>query len=168
MRRRILAIVLAVTAVTGLPLLLGIAIGQGVPADSRPDKEFYADADNQAFASTKGSATTDSQEFESVPGLSGLALCGRDGTSATVSLELSGGAVEVRVRVGGKTMSPGVTSFDPGEGQSSQSFTYGRSERGRFSENVDVEWRASSGETVTLHDGSLRALYGTMSRSGCA
>lgn len=168
MRKRTLALIIAMAALIGLSVILGVALGQGVPADDRPDKEFYADSDKQAFASTKGSTTTDSGEFQAVPGLSGLEVCGRDGASATVSLELSGGAVEVRVRADGKTLSPGPARIDSGEQQSSHSFTFGRELRGRFSDDFDVEWRSATGGPVTLHDGTLRVLHGSLRNSGCA
>lgn len=132
----------------------------------------FASAQGQTFMVTSEEATTSSTAFRGVPGLRRLELCApKDGVSATVSMDLSGGPAEVRVTMGrqDRPLQPGRATFDPGDvAQQSFSFTFSRQVSRHLPATFNVQWRATTAEPVTLHRGSLRVLHGVRSRVGCA
>ena len=121
----------------------------------------------QGFMQTGRETSTSGPGFVPVSGLSGLELCGADqGVSATVSMELSGGAAEVRIRARTKLLHPSGAIFDPRGGQNSFSFTFARTFSRGLPSSYGVEWRALGVEATTLHRGSLQVLYGSKAQ-GC-
>lgn len=168
-RRTVWLVALAAIAVVlGAGALLAIA-GDGVHPGSQ---EGFASAQAQSFAATDIEVTTSSGEFKGVPGLKKLEICApRDGVSATVSLEISGGPAEVRVVVGRKQkkLHPKGATFDPGAGSPQAfSFTFVRQILRKLPGSYSVQWRALTEESVTLHRGSVRVLHGVRHRVGCA
>lgn len=128
--------------------------------------------EQQLFLEISDEISTDSSEFESIPGLTGRLCAPRQGVSATVSMELSGGPADVAVlmRDDGRkrTLSPHPVRFDPaGSSRNSFSFTvahnFGLQEPLR---RYAVRWRAVDGP-VTAHKASLQILYDARKRGNC-
>jgi hypothetical protein len=121
-----------------------------------------------AFTSQRG-ATIDGSEWRRVGERMLTAGCaGRGLITATVSMDVSGGPVDVRVvrsrgsgsRVVKRTMMPSPVRFDPGpSGRNSFAYTFAGIAR-RPASVVAVEWRAVSDRSTTLEAGSLQVLNG--------
>lgn len=106
-------------------------------------------------------ASTSSTAWRRVPGLRNLAVCVADGLSATVSAELRGAPVEVRVHRDGLPtglLRPGKVRFQPFGGSNTFSFTFvGGAQNGI--QLIDVEWRSPTGNPVTLSKGVLNVQF---------
>jgi hypothetical protein len=121
-----------------------------------------------AFNSQRG-ATIDGSEWRRVGERMLTAGCaGRGLITATVSMDVSGGPVDVRVirgrasgsRVVERAMMPGPVRFDPGpSGRNSFAYTFAGIARKPVGVVV-VEWRAASDRSATLEAGSLQVLNG--------
>jgi hypothetical protein len=122
-----------------------------------------------AFSSQRGGATIGVGEWRRVGEQMLTAGCAGTGLiTATVSMDVSGGPVDVRVvrgrasgsRVVKRTMMPAPVRFDPGPG-GRNSFAYTFAGIARKPANVIVvEWRAASDRRATLEAGSLQVLNG--------
>jgi hypothetical protein len=157
---------IAALAAAGLMLALALVVAPlGEGASKR--KQFRP----PIGSITRVAWTVDGQEtsgtsFERI----GLFLpsCGviaRGPISATLSIQLRGAPVDVRVRVRRKgqrarVLEPGVVRFDPGSGPNSSSFTFvGYLQRptGKSGLDFQAEWRSPTGETASLEKASLRS-----------
>jgi hypothetical protein len=164
---------------TGLLLVTGLtltAAGYGSWASAGGDADGTAAGAggrgavrDLAFNSQRRGASTDGRAWRRVGERMLTAGCAGKGLiTATVSMDVSGGPVDVRVimsRTGGRrpvetAMDPGPVRFDPASGgRNSFAYTFGR--RAREPINVvAVQWRAASGTGARLEMGSLQVLNG--------
>jgi hypothetical protein len=152
MRKTVVALVV-VGLVVSVPLtVIAVTVRNG----SRVDRQ------RSAVRSTPTS--TSSTEWVDVPGLKGLDVCAKGQMSATVSLELTGAPVDVRVQFDDipLPLKPRFAHVDPNGGTTAFSFTFvGRmlASEGSDGHLFDVQWR-SSGGTVTLERGNVNLLFG--------
>jgi hypothetical protein len=158
----VIGVVLAATAVYAVA---------GTVNDGPQPKEFEAKSSEVDFAWIKNASSTTSTEFEKIPGLS-ASLCGSDGLTATVSLELEGAPGAVRLRLGeargARTLHPGQIRFAPPVvGRSGSTFNFGLRRRGLVVDELVVEWRSLSGAELTMHRGTLTAESGPLRKAGC-
>jgi len=108
-----------------------------------------------------GSATTSSTAWHTIPGLS-TTICSNHEVSATLSVNISGGAVRFRIlQDGGPVMRPGSARFVPGTGVHSFSYTFVNN-TGPFEANdnhgFEVQWQ-SGGSPVTLTAADVNFVY---------
>jgi hypothetical protein len=119
--------------------------------------------DHQRSAVRSKPTSTSSAEWTDIPALRGLDVCAKGQMSATVSLELTGAPVDVRVQFDDipVPLKPRFAHVEP-SGTTSFSFTFVgrmRTSEGSDGHLFDVQWR-SSGGTVTLERGNVNLLFG--------
>lgn len=146
------------TAIVGATaaLLAGIVTGY-VLAAAEGGGRWEGKPNRDAILVRSQSATTDSVEFENIPGLSGATLKNRGAFSISFSGEFSGGPVEVRIP-GAK---PGAVAFRrTGAEPDSSSFTFVDNAGSEATcSTVDLEWRSLDGTPVSLEKGSVVISY---------
>ncbi|HEX9411222.1 MAG TPA: hypothetical protein VF986_05955 [Actinomycetota bacterium] len=153
MRGRLVA-VLAVVVVfaIGIPLAIGAASGT-----------FSSALDLQASKWTTTSVSTSSTAWQTLAGLSGSVICSEGEVSATVSLQMDGAPIGLRVNVdSAPDMKPGAVRFVQAGSQDSVSFNFVIN-TGPFENNDNHEfsvlWRSPTGGTATIVKGTLNLLY---------
>ncbi len=120
-----------------------------------------ANVGRQAFMTLTDPVVVERSEFTRVDGLDGLTLTNRrGGATASVSVNVTGGPIEVRVRIGndGPLLSPESAYFEPPTAGGAFSFTFARAVIPPCAV-LTVEARSTNGETATLEDGNLTALF---------
>ena len=153
MRGRLIAVLaLVVVFAIGIPLAVGAASGT-----------FSSALDLQASNWTTTSVSTSSPAWRTLAGLSGSVICSEGEVSATVSLQINGAPIGLRVNVdSGPDMQPGGVRFVQAGSLDSASFTFVIN-TGPFENNDNHEfsvfWRSPTGGTATILKGPLNLLY---------
>ncbi len=146
--------------------LVGVALSRGLPGEPITAQ---TSAKSQAFQAAAGSATTSSESFETVPGLSAELCDAKSGVSVTVTMELEGSPVEIRAVMGPerRRLEPSSFKFDSGSSAATTfSATFVRAkERGLPDGPFSVEWRSIDGGETTMNEGTIRVLFGTSKRT---
>ncbi|MDQ3916309.1 MAG: hypothetical protein M3323_13445 [Actinomycetota bacterium] len=142
----------SVAAATAL-LVAGLAAagGAGNHGDGRSNR--------QAFQIAGRGDTTTSEEFVRLTGMSLPIANARGPVSVTFNGDLTGAAVDVRVRVGtdGRVLGSGPAHFDPSSATTSFSFTFASNLPSCA--QLEVEWRSPTGDEVELRHGSVVASF---------
>ena len=152
MRRGLIVAVLAALAV-----LVPVAVQAFTPTGGSA-------LDSQTFIFKTGSAvTTSSTHFNNVPGLSHVTVCAQSALSISVSVQLSGGPVSLRVRITPRSgiaffAKPGFIRFEPQTTDDPFSFTWVVSVSNE-SQIVSLQWKSPTGATVTARAGDMNVLY---------
>ena len=136
--------------------------------------------DRQGFSRTTEGSSTNSSEWTNIPAFKGVTTScpGVGGATATVSIDLQGGAgpVEVRVRMNdftlsvvgegpvGRPMRPKMATFDTGTGavDEHETFSYtfvARRLPGEHGVRFRVQWRSPDQNTITLRHATLSTLW---------
>ncbi|HEX9375785.1 MAG TPA: hypothetical protein VGB19_06060 [Actinomycetota bacterium] len=122
----------------------------------------------QAFHFATGDAGTSSQSFTNIPGL-GREVCATGSVMGTVSLNLSGGVVEVRLvdhaPGGNNVLHPSLAHFNPSAGTTSFSFSFVEALGSPHIHTFNPEWRSTTGGPVNLHGGALVLQYDSAPRA---
>jgi hypothetical protein len=126
--------------------------------------------DHQVFRDRGKPLTTSSASWRTISGLGGVRICAQAGTELSVSVNanLFGAPSRFRIIADGHEFLPGQAHFPGSPGVVSHSFTFvgflGTPE-GSDVHRVDLQWRSSGGQAVTLKSGAINLLW---SRSGAA
>jgi hypothetical protein len=153
MRGRFIAVLaMVVVFAIGIPLAVRAASGT-----------FSSALDLQASNWTTTSVSTSSTAWQTIAALSGSVICSEGEVSATVSLQMDGAPIGLRVNVdNGPDMVPGAIRFVQAGSQDSVSFTFVIN-TGPFENNDNhefrVQWRSPTGATTTIIKGTLNLLY---------
>lgn len=126
--------------------------------------------DRQTHRAVGASETPAGSDWGPAPGLADILVCGPRGRVAvTVSLDLEGDAVDVRVHDGDRLLKPGEVRFDPGSQRGSSSFTFLGSARGDPLKAYEVQWRSASppADDTELRSGSALVLWSRTPKVGC-
>ncbi|MFN2588653.1 MAG: hypothetical protein ABR613_11125 [Actinomycetota bacterium] len=153
MRTRRLPTAVVVTGAIGVIGWASVALSSGASTNTNVGR--------QAFKTLPDPVVLTSTEYTRVDGLDGLTLTNaRGGVTASVSVNVTGGAVDIRVRIGndGPLLNPENARFDALEGGGAFSFTFVRPVIPPCAV-LTVEARSADGAAVTLEDGNLTALF---------
>jgi len=146
-------------------LLTVIVVPAAVMAQGRAGKVSGSGAtrlSRQAFHFATGDAETTSQAFTNIPGL-GRAVCAAGSVMGTVSLNLSGGVVEVRLvdhaPGGNSVLHPSLAHLNPSAGTTSFTFSFVEALGAPHVHTFNPEWRSPTAGPVRLHGGALVLQY---------
>jgi hypothetical protein len=145
-------------------LALVVAFAIGIPLAVRAASGTFSSAlDLQAANWTTTSVSTTSTAWQTLAGLSGSVICSEGEVSATVSLQINGAPIGLRVNVdSAPDMQPGAVRFVQAGSQDSVSFTFVIN-TGPFENNDNHEfsvlWRSPTGGTARIIKGTLNLLY---------
>ncbi|MDQ4126073.1 MAG: hypothetical protein M3134_10830 [Actinomycetota bacterium] len=145
---------------------LGAAALAAVPAyalmDTEPEAVVRSFAPSRRATVYRDVAVTTSEtRFRKVPEME-LLVQGRGPATSELSVDVSGGPVELRVlRLPRHALAPGVARFAPAEGSTSFSYDFLDPRRGGGIEcrRYVVSWRSPTGAAVTLNQASLIVDY---------
>jgi hypothetical protein len=132
------------------------------------DPTGSSDINRQFFKFRTGTVTNSSTTFHTVPGLDSLADCMTGTVSATLSLQLSGAPVVLRIK---DVSNAGTFFLEPGNirvaptGTTPFSFTWVDRVGINSFETFSVQWKTPSGGTTTAKAGDLLLQY--PAGSGC-
>lgn len=145
-------------------VLFAVVVGAGVAGWSiawAVSPTGFVLLENAVFKGATGGASTSSDGFRDLPGLSNIQIqtCPPQGfrnMTATLSVHLKGAPAEFRVRLDDQvTLGPGVPRFNPTRQNRSFSWTFVGPLPGPTDFPIDVQWRSPKGERVEMTSGNL-------------
>lgn len=153
----------------GLTVVLSVGILMGLTVGAAGQFVGKSSIDTQLLLRRIKPVSTQDSEWHDVPGLSHQVICASRKLSGTTTLDLTAAdkGVDVRVLVDGAAIKPENYHLDTGTASTDRNtFTLSFVESfAPGSHNLDLQWRSSSGQSVTLNSGSMTLLYAQ--QEGC-
>lgn len=154
MKRRSLG---RVGIVAVLAMSVALASTSLLPAATRGEGEKTFPSEKRSVAYVTRSIDVQNGEFRSIPGLEDLEILNRGTVTASISADIVGGPVDIRiVERGGGPLLPGVAHFAPTP--DSSSFSYQFLDRGSSEaacRTYAAQWRSQDATEATLRHAVL-------------